>query len=545
MAKTDYEQYADGLLLLEQAVSLEKAGDWPAHPVPAARLAEGMPFLMQVAYADAGALALAKTVADADDVLMQAAAASYLKQMYVRHAEDPYRVLGLNPWSGYQEAKERYRQLIRLFHPDRGIVSRAPGEPDYSANINSAFSAIGKASGEKEMDFRDPFEAAAGQKTAGDHEAGRFKMRFSAPKSLPMRWMGWFISTTGIYRMSQASVWVLIGLAGIAFIGAVYLGNRQTFSEEGNWLVADSNRTDVVRAIKAEEPTSADLAGSGAIAGVTDATVDNTDHDSSPQDGAEAAVIELNTEHTGVLPHQDAQLPSATNQSANEMAANSIMPAARASALPGSFQREQKSKAPAASRVIAAEVRQLPVPDLEMSNLDAAAGSETVRQIIAANQGLHEEDAGILAVSENLHRDLELTKYIQPKATSRSLPSADDLDRLVANFIGSYNEGDLAEFMNLMDDDLRTDEPGGKTALRQAYMQLFRESRIRELELSALSWQRDGDIMVGSTEYVSQLTSRRDGVTRTTRGHLRLEVSKQAAGPRISGFYQMADRSRR
>ncbi len=67
MAKTDYDQYADGLLLLEQAVSLEKTGVWPAHLVPAARLAEGMPFLMQIAYADKDALMLAKTITDADD----------------------------------------------------------------------------------------------------------------------------------------------------------------------------------------------------------------------------------------------------------------------------------------------------------------------------------------------------------------------------------------------------------------------------------------------------------------------------------------------
>lgn len=545
MAKTDYDQYADGLLLLEQAVSLERTGDWPAHLVPAARLAEGMPFLMQLAYADKDALTLAKTVTDADDGLMQTAAAGYLKQVYVKHVEDPYRVLGLNPWSGYQEAKERYRQLIRLFHPDRGIVSAAPGEPDYSANINSAFSVISKTRGEKEVDFRDQFEAVAEQKIASVLGARRFKMRFSTPKSLPMRWIGWFISTTGIYRMSPASVWVLIGLTGIAFIGAVYLANQQTFSEQDRWVVADSNRTKVARPIKAEMPATTDnIISAGVVADAPDMTA-NTDHDAGRQDG-EPVAMELTPEQPVAAPHQDIVLPSAVNQSANENVVKNIMPQDRASALPGSPRPEQKKKESKASLVTQAEAWQLPVPDLEISNIDdLGTSSEIGSEIIAANQDNHEEEAHIMVVSENVRNDIGVVKYIQSKAPSKSLPSADDLDRLVANFIGSYNEGDLAEFMNLMDDELRTDEPGGKAALRQAYMQIFRESRIRELELSELSWQRNGDLMVGSSAYVSQLTSRRDGVTRTTRGHLRLEVSRQAAGPRISGFYQMAEKGKR
>lgn len=547
MAKTDYDQYADGLLLLEQAVSLEKTGDWPAHLVPAARLAEGMPFLMQVAYADEGALALAKTVTDADDGLMQAAAAGYLKQMYVKHVEDPYRVLGLNPWSGYQAAKERYRQLIRLFHPDRGIVSAAPGEPDYSANINSAFSVISKTAGEKEVDFRDQFEAVAEQKIASVLGARRFKMRFSAPRSLPMRWMGWFISTTGIYRMSPASVWVLIGLTGIAFIGAVYLANQQTFFEQDRWVVADGNRTNIVRPIQAEEPAAKDIIGSAVEMDAPDMTAANTDQNSDRQDAEEPVAVEPAVDQPAVSSHQDTLVPSAAHQPVIEIVRKTLMLPARSSTLPDSPLVEQKEKESTASLAAQAEAWPLTVPDLEMDNMDAVMSSQLSDHLIAANQVRADEETRVMVVSgrTNQDHDMEPASRMSLKTAKTSLPSADELDRLVANFIGSYNEGDLAEFMNLMDEDLRTDEPGGKAALRQAYMQIFRESRMRELELLELSWQRNGDTMVGSSAYVSQLTSRRDGATRTTRGHLRLEVSRQAAGPRISGFYQMAEKSKR
>lgn len=312
-------------------------------------------------------------------------------------------------------------------------------------------------------------------------------------------------------------------------------------------MVADSNRTKVVRPIKAEVPAATDnIVSAGVVADEPDMAA-NTDQTAGQQDTGEPVAMELTPEQPVVTPHQDIVLPSAINQSANENVVKNIMPQGRASSLPGSPRLEQKKKESKASLAAQAEAWQLPVPDLEMDNMDAVMSSQLSDHVIAANQVRADEETRVMVVSgrTNQSLDMEPANHMPLKTAKTSLPSADELDRLVANFIGSYNEGDLAEFMNLMDEDLRTDEPGGKAALRQAYMQIFRESRIRELELLELTWQRNGDTMVGSSAYLSQLTSRRDGATRTTRGHLRLEVSKQAAGPRISGFYQMAEKGKR
>jgi hypothetical protein len=159
----------EGLLLLKQAINLFLQPQ-SGQVAPAARLADGMPFLLLIASVDQKAMAFAKTEISEPEDKIRNAAVDFLKQFYLQHTEDPYRVLGLNPWSTQEEVKSRYRLLIRLFHPDRGGVVFTSDEQDYAANINLAFTTISKKNPAQKTNQASR-AAAASQNFKKDNEA--------------------------------------------------------------------------------------------------------------------------------------------------------------------------------------------------------------------------------------------------------------------------------------------------------------------------------------------------------------------------------------
>ena len=130
----------EGIALLEQALRIYQTNAAEEFP-PAGKLSEGMPFLLEIASNNHTLTdtALKKIKSNAEEV--RNAAIAYLKIAYLQHVDNPYRVLGLSPWSQMDEVKKRHRFLIRLFHPDRGIINDSKGV-DYAANINQAYTTI-------------------------------------------------------------------------------------------------------------------------------------------------------------------------------------------------------------------------------------------------------------------------------------------------------------------------------------------------------------------------------------------------------------------
>ena len=131
---------AAGLLIIEHAFQVANNPD-QNDITPTSKLALGMPFLLEIANEDVEAIAIAEKALGQPPERIREVAIQYLKNAYLEHTENPYRVLGITPWSSFDDAKDRYRQLIRLFHPDRGtLVSKS--DFDYAANINSAFTSV-------------------------------------------------------------------------------------------------------------------------------------------------------------------------------------------------------------------------------------------------------------------------------------------------------------------------------------------------------------------------------------------------------------------
>ena len=147
---TDNLDPIEGIALLEQVLSLyrEKAvKEFPS----ISKLSEGMPFLLELAsnnYTLTDAT-LKKFNSNAEEV--RNAAIAYLKTAYLQHDDNPYRVLGLSPWSRMEEVKKRHRFLINLFHPDKGLIDDSE-QIGYAAKINQAYTAISNK-------LKEPYQA--------------------------------------------------------------------------------------------------------------------------------------------------------------------------------------------------------------------------------------------------------------------------------------------------------------------------------------------------------------------------------------------------
>jgi hypothetical protein len=147
---TDNLDPIEDIALLEQVLSLyrEKAvKEFPS----ISKLSEGMPFLLELAsnnrtLTDA---TLKKFNSNAEEV--RNAAIAYLKTAYLQHDDNPYRVLGLSPWSQMEEVKKRHRFLINLFHPDKGLIDDSE-QIGYAAKINQAYTAISNK-------LKEPYQA--------------------------------------------------------------------------------------------------------------------------------------------------------------------------------------------------------------------------------------------------------------------------------------------------------------------------------------------------------------------------------------------------
>ena len=131
---------ASGMLLFEQALMFHQSKTLDLDN-SVNLLSEGMPFLLEVVNNNQVLIDVLAKKFKCGEQLIRIATIEYLKVAYFQHLDNPYRVLGLSPWSTPEEAKKRYRFLIRLFHPDRGLVNYT-SDIDAAANINHAYSKI-------------------------------------------------------------------------------------------------------------------------------------------------------------------------------------------------------------------------------------------------------------------------------------------------------------------------------------------------------------------------------------------------------------------
>jgi hypothetical protein len=519
MSGGDDHGCSEGSRLIEQALALYRNPEYAAGIKPASELPQGMEFLLRVANGDEAPLALAMRKTGAPEQELKQAAIRFIEQISFGPDDDPYRVLGLNPWALPEEAKEHYRLLIRLFHPDRGIPGHA-ASGEYAARINRSFSAIKNQS-------RVP--AAAHKVGSGvSSHAGAQNARRPTVSPAPLHFDPSPRVLPGLdalpVRLTPQRVWGAIAVAAVLFVCAVYLANRGTVLGTREDRIAFSDIT----AVNAPASETAAAVGSR-LDRLLESVAPPLAVQLPPAPMAEienrAALSEISVGQRGI--GQQASGPGQT--------ASAVQPVRNASKSPQGLNTASHgvpSGSSAAPAINPADVTSHPDP---MKN-------ESTSLPMADGRG---DDTARWEVRDTpAPEKAKVTGSLMPATVSmaHTEPTDDELHRVVGQFIGSYNRGDLEGFMALIDENIRTDEPGGKEGLREAYRRLFGNSVSREMLLKNLHWQRNGAQAVGLSDYRVFVSRPGDEAPRVYTGSIRLEVEKLEGRSLICGFYNRADR---
>jgi curved DNA-binding protein CbpA len=120
---------------------------------------EKFSFLLQLASGDPAALSASTSSFPGDAELHKTAAVQYLVHHCFSREQDPWRVLGLNKRTSADEVKRRYHQMIKLFHPDRGLLALDQLQ-NFSVKINHAYQTIKRQDELAVNDFSNHFNSS-------------------------------------------------------------------------------------------------------------------------------------------------------------------------------------------------------------------------------------------------------------------------------------------------------------------------------------------------------------------------------------------------
>lgn len=562
------EWRATGIRLLELAIALRRNPTYAAGITPVSELPQGMEFLLRVANGDAEQLAWSIQNTHASEDEIKQAAIGFIEKIAFWPGADNYRVLCLNPWATPVDIKEHYRLLIRLFHPDRGLAHHASAD-EYSSRINQAYAATGKGA-----------NLSAGSVNAGasvDIPARPFihlRQHRTSMDSAP-RMDSLLAGLTPQY--------VLKIMAGAAFliVGWIYLENREPAPVAMTTAVLPERTTantspSVMREAEGESklnqllvkmaPASTSMPPAPAAAvpatpqpqrvnlpgNAENHTEQKTVEPVPPLPpsvrlAAKAPVLAESAKKVAAIPQPLGVIPPVKAE--NNIEQKTAAPAPRlpppvrlavvAPALAGSDEKVNSATP------VMKPVASVPLPTQIATN-DPVVADATATPAAATPVSLPDKAPRPVAVESATVR-VALAAPANSMAQSSSAevnrqPTNDELHQIVTQFIGSYNQGDLEAFMSLLDENVRTDEPGGWVGIHQAYERLFNRSLSREMVLRNLQWQRSGEAVIGRPNYRVTISRPGDKASHLYTGVLKIEVAMLGGRPMITGFFNKADR---
>jgi hypothetical protein len=481
-----------------------------------------MPFLIMILDRQQDALHSACKQLDtgAEDVWQ--AAVSYFKYVYFRDVRDAHRVLGLDPWSTPAEVKQRYRQLIRLFHPDRGLLSPADQEQDYAALINTAYKALSQGRGAESAGAADLNSVHTSKRWAG---AGHPNKPWAPKQS----YVAGLVSSLGLYKLTPRTIWQGLMALAVLFVLNSYWDSRHVNSlvDEQYVQVASISAQASAEvspppaapnaATPQAKPAGGDLAVKIQASTIAPATQARTVQPASPPKTRLAQPIAINPTQPLTLPPPTATAVKKAPRPGAETAKPIAPPAPSAS--------PQPSQAPhSLGLALAANLSQQPQAVVAEAVIDSVA--EAKHPPPAANNSQH------LAQSP-------------PPMPRLAQPSHEAFEALMQRFVTNYNEGNLDSLMSLFDDAVKTDEEGGKPGLRATYTRFFNQSDARELQIKHITMQNQGDRLLAMSDYQVTVLSAGNTAPKLYRGRLRTEMANSEGEARLIAFYHFPERAAR
>ncbi|MBI3774604.1 MAG: AAA family ATPase [Gammaproteobacteria bacterium] len=121
--------------------------------------------------------------------------------------------------------------------------------------------------------------------------------------------------------------------------------------------------------------------------------------------------------------------------------------------------------------------------------------------------------------------------------TSENLLSQRELALLVLKFSRYYEEGNLAQFLDLFDPQVRTEDSNSIDAIRNDYADLFKKTAVRQILLGDIRWENDGHQAQGTGPFEVRIGVAVGEPVRSLKGDITFHIQKKATGLVIIALY--------
>ncbi|QBQ55980.1 DnaJ domain-containing protein [Nitrosococcus wardiae] len=453
---------------------------------------------------------------------LRKAAIFYIEQSCLAGEKDPYRILGLNPGADFHKIRAHYHLLMLLFHPDRAEASLSWRDV-YAVRVNEAYRQL------RQADSRQAYRwEAKTPKAGGKNLAPTYFYRHQQSQRKKKHFLLYLVQRfpRSIRYLPQIILGSGIGITALLMVN-LYLARtteetaRVPLQPEKKALPQGLS-SGGERAMKGKDlphPSQEKEAplSQGDEKGVETALREN------PPLSKEANAVEKNSvERSLTVPKTSSEKKKPARSSPDQALAAKSRPVSQNSAPEGRFSSgtgggrgEPQLTAKAQPSSVDRESKLEPL----VKTKDSTGEGEK-----AASATL----SGAVPMPEKNH------------APGTMLPQA--LQHLLRRFVTTYQRGDLEGFLILFSADASTNDYAGKPALRQDYARFFSSTQARELQLSNLRWQVEGDTAQGKGRYLVQV-SKASG-TVESQGQIHFQVQSREGAPLITGLFNTVDRVR-
>ncbi len=505
--------------------------------------------LLRIANGDSELMAWASSATGADAQELRKSCVAFVERICFSGDTNPFNVLGLNPWANADAVREHYRLLIRIFHPDRGQVSNKAAEV-YSARINQAYASLKLQVGDGSVNLSEHTQASyRGQ-------SGIIPRKFTRPVTAQnnsgdaMRWAS---------RLTPAKV--LFGLAALAGL-IVYLSFPQKMRMPSKTVnVVDKAQSAVphVDIISSVDMAMPDL---HALPEVVNDQAAELAYISEEKTVPVLKAIEVPAQPA--MPEESARVestPSLTKPLVNVASVFTVndkkMPviAAKPEAKPQAVKTviaqssETKFAETKQATVKPAETKFVQSKSIETKSIEAKSAKNTEAvQAVAARappsmmQAAPEAQTNkktnnpvtdsVVAVASEIPVQ---PRIVTPKPVD--VPTDRELHDIVTSFMNHYANGDINAFMQTFDEQVRSDEEGGRPGLYRAYADFFAKTASRSIVLKDLQWEKNGSVAIAHAGYRASVQRNGEMQVKSSSGTLQIEVIKRGGRALISGFF--------
>ena len=488
-------------------------------------------YLLQLASGDAIALQDAATHRPGGVDGIGAAAVGFIERHCLGQDQDPWTTLGLAHGSSAAEVTRQYRQMIRVFHPDRGNVP-ADAAQSYSARINTAYAAL--------TEVPEPRPEQAGAVTRPDYrrQSARGDLPVVRPRTLVAAGLGLllvlslgFLVEINLDRSPElvaaedaAGLERDLQSAGQDVARREQL-TRQAQARQDKLARQEQDRRDQLarhEQAKQEKLARQEQDRRDQLARLEQAKQEKLTRLEQAKQEKLARLEQAKQEKLARLEQAKQEKLARQEQAKQEKLARQEQVKQEKLARQDVLRRRDPPTAPAQASQAPEPVRaQVPTP--------AARTPDPVPQVAAAPA---QPSPPAPAPNASAHLAEVKTQPAPPAALTQA-----QLRGVVMQFLDSYNQGSLERLMALVGDDLRTTDSGTRDDLRATYGMLFAQTDRREMVLKDLRWDIIGAKATGSMVYSARVVNHGSQTPTNLDGSLRLEVVLVNQRPQIVGLF--------